>query len=276
MRRYLIHEDRVEYENGSSRRSILSGADPGTFTPLVDPVQPGFLGQHFAAKDRTSVWFTTMRVDGADPESFTYFHGGQCKWGTDRNHIYCFYMGGKPSMKRIKGDPRSFRFLVGEEPGPYMRQYALDDRHVYYYGRRVLGADPKTLRNLPKDTLARYFPPLEQEERTDSDFYRDAHHVFFQGRKLQEIDPDSFILFQYPGLGNRVCAIDKEHTYCVYLRKIPGASVSGTSLLRLTREEVASEAVYGQIRDYLSRWTGLVDYWFNRDPSWKVHNPEGA
>jgi hypothetical protein len=95
-----------------------------------------------------------------------------------------------------------------------VRQYALDDRHVYYYGRIVKSADPKPFRNLPIDHLTSAAQAEQANEASiRNDFFRDDTYIYFYGRKLKEVDAASFILFQYPGFAN-IYGIDKEHAYC--------------------------------------------------------------
>ena len=97
---YTVIDNQVYYEHHYTGCTLLTGADAPTFTALLDPVVTGyFAGWHFAAKDQATVWFMNRPVIGADPATFTYYWGGQCHWGIDHQHIYCFYVGRKPSYK---------------------------------------------------------------------------------------------------------------------------------------------------------------------------------
>lgn len=203
---YTIIDQQVYYEHHYTGRTLLTDADAHTLAPLVDPVMTGyFAGWHFAAKDQTTVWFMNRPVTEADPATFTYYWGGQCHWGVDQRHIYCFYIGSQPSYKVIKtANPECFCFLPDEAPGAYARQYALDDKHVYYYGRRVLKARPAHFRNISKDQLHEGF--------AESDYYCDGQAVFFRGKRVAGADPATLRVFHLPGLGHAVYAFD-QHTF---------------------------------------------------------------
>jgi hypothetical protein len=263
---YTRNDNRIEYEHHYTGRHFLMDVDLSTFTPLTDPIVTGyFSGWHFAAKDRNSVWFMTQRLDEVDPASFRYFFGGQCHWGIDHKRIYCFYPGKKPKAKIIRsGDPQSFRFLNDEPYSAYMRRYALDDKHVYYHGRIVRSADPRTFGNIAKDCLLLSGQPEHNnEERSRSDFYRDDTSVFFWGRKLKEVDAASFIVFQ--DAGGTIYAIDKEHAYCSYGTTLPERAISNTPLGLLPMSDVKTENRFRQVRDYVASRTDLNGYWFSED-----------
>lgn len=200
---YTIVNHQVYYEHHYTRRTQLNEVGVDTFIPLVDSAVTGyFAGWHFAAKDQATVWFMNCPVTGADPATFTYYFGGQCHWGVDHQYIYCFYVARKPAYKVIKtADSTRFHFLPNEPPGAYMRQYALDGKHVYYYGRRVLKARPDHFVNLQKDQL--------QEGFADSDYYRDDRAVFFRGKMVKDASPATFRVFHLPGLGHEVYGFDQ-------------------------------------------------------------------
>lgn len=232
---YTIEGDRVFYTHHYVGRCLLDGADAASFTTLTDPTVVGTDKQnaHYAGKDRTSVWFMSTRIDGADVASFRYFHGGQCKWGADASHLFCLYVDGRPSVKVVKSkEVDSLRFL--DEPrGAYMRQYALTDRRVYYYGRWVRGADPRTFRRMLKDRPG--------EGSALSDFHRDDRCAYLHGRKLDGVDPDELVIFHMPGLGHEVYAFVGDQVYVA--DSIPMTRLSPADLNRLQHRDV---------RDYLS------------------------
>jgi hypothetical protein len=241
--RYTINGDRVEYEHHYTGRQLLTGADSRTFTVLDDPAMKGyFAGWHFAAKDRDSVWFMSRKLEGADPATFKYYFGGQCQWGTDRDRIYCFYLSAKPSFKAISsGDPESFRFLEDEPEGAYMRQYALDAKHVYYYGRRVAKARPRQFENVAKDQL--------EEGFATSDYYWGSGSVFFAGKRVAAADPSTIRAFHLPGLGHNVYAFDQAAFFHAGQRLADPAV-----LIQENREIAAYVAARPELRDaYWSR-----------------------
>ena len=205
---YTVIDNQVYYEHHYTGRTLLAGADAKTLAPLSDPVVTGyFAGWHFAAKDRATVWFMNRPVLDADPMTFTYYWGGQCHWGVDQRYIYCCYVSSKPSVKVIKtGNPTHFRFLPEETLGAYTRQYALDGKYVYYYGRRVLKARPEHFCNIPKDQLHEGF--------AGSDYYRDDQAVFWRGKRVTAADPATLRVFHLPGLGHEVYAFDQHAFYC--------------------------------------------------------------
>lgn len=131
-----------------------------SFTNIITPAIQFWLARMFIASASSSIrqsisWFMNRRIDGADPASFRGYYGGQCKWGSDHSHVWCFYVAAHPKVKPLtKADPSSFGFLI-EEFSPYVRQYARDARYVYYYGRRVLGAEPGSFCSYEQD----YFVP---------------------------------------------------------------------------------------------------------------------
>src|SRR5262245_40319029 len=165
---YRFQNGSVIHQHHYTGETILADVDIGSFRIIVDSTiyqSPGlearFAGRpvdiqndYFAA-DRNSVWFMNRRIDGADPTSFRGYYGGQCKWGSDHSRVWCFYVDAKPKVKSMpKADPSSFGFLI-EDFSPYVRQYARDARYVYYYGRRVLGAEPGNFSSYEQD----YFLP---------------------------------------------------------------------------------------------------------------------
>jgi DKNYY family len=257
--RYSIERGQVFYTHHYVGKRLLAEADAATFTPLIDPIQartqqPDW---HFAGKDRTSVWFMHTRIDDAAAASFRFFHGGQCRWGADDSHIFCLYVSERPRVKVVKAIAAGGLRFLDEPVGAYMRQYALTNQRVYFYGRWVRGADPVTFRNIPKDRL--------DEPPEPSGVYRDDRFAYYFGRKLEGIAPDDLLVFHPPTSMSRVYAIDRDGVYCVdATSRTKGRDVSGTPMTRLTHEEVRTEPRYQPVRDYLARRTDLTDYWFNR------------
>ncbi len=256
--RYSIEGNRVFYTHHYTGRQELHGADASTFVPLQDPIVEGTNREdwHFAGKDRASVWFMTRRIEEADASSFRYFHGGQCKWGADQSHVFALYVSDKPRAKVAKSKVSQSLHFLDEPFGAYMRTYALTEQRVYYYGRWVRGADPKTFRTILVDRSGQ--PPGR------SGVYRDDRFAYYYGRKLAEIDPDALIIFQ-PASSNRRYATDREQVYSVgSTTRTPGRDISGTPMTRITHAEVRAEPRYQPVRDYLARRTDLTDYWFSR------------
>lgn len=245
---YTIEDGQVFYTHHYVGRQRLEGADPATFTPATDPIVAGTDKEdwHFAGKDHTSVWFMHVPIPVADAASFRYFHGGQCKWATDRAHIFCLYVDARPRVKVVKTKtPAGFRFA--DEPfGAYMRQYARDDRRVYFYGRLVRGADPRSFRPLPEDRFDE--PPIPSE------VYRDERAVFYVGREIVGVRPDDLVVFHAPSPMSRLYALDRDRAY----------RVDGGRFDPITPDELATRPQLQDVRDYLARRSDLSGYWFNR------------
>jgi len=158
---YRLKNGSVIHQHHYTGHTILAGADVHSFRIIVDPTiyqlpgvdarfagKPADIENDWFAADSNSVWFMNRRIDGADPASFRGYYGDQCKWVSDHSHVWCFYVAAHPKVKLLpKADPSSFGFLI-EEFSPYVRQYARDARYVYYYGRRVLGAEPATRKTI--------------------------------------------------------------------------------------------------------------------------------
>jgi len=203
---YRLENSSVIHQHHYTGETILAGADVHSFRMIVDSTiyqTPGvaarFAGKpvdiqndYFAA-DRNSVWFMNRRIDGADPASFRGYYGGQCKWGSDHSRVWCFYVAANPKVKPMpKADPSSFGFLI-EDFSPYVRQYARDARYVYYYGRRVLGAEPSSFSSYEQD----YFLPNDPVRfpfKSRSWYYHCAtsNAVWYAGRQLKHADAATF------------------------------------------------------------------------------------
>jgi DKNYY family len=190
---YMASADGVVFKHHYVGTQRLEHADPASFMPIADSTLADFEPPYFAGKDEESVWFMHKKVPGADPQSFEYFHGGQCKWGRDRAHLYCFYVDRIPKIKVMKSkclEAFGFFHEHGDFLGPYMRQYAHDAHYVYYYGRRVRGARPQTFCRLRKDGLSKGF--------TLSDYYAGERAVYYRGRELLGADPTCARVFYLP------------------------------------------------------------------------------
>jgi DKNYY family len=203
---YRLENRSVIHQHHYTGETILADADVHSFRVIVDStiyqspgVEARFAGKpvdiqnDWFAADSNSVWFMNRRIDGADPASFRGYYGGQCKWGSDRSRVWCFYVDANPKVKPMpKADPSSFDFLF-EDFSPYVRQYARDARYVYYYGRRVLGAEPGSFCSYEQD----YFLPNDPVRfpfKSRSNYYHCAtsNAVWYAGRQLKHADAATF------------------------------------------------------------------------------------
>lgn len=92
--------------------------------------------------------------------------------------------------RRIKeADAATFEVLTLDE------YYAKDQTHVFFHGKVVVGANPKT--------FAAVKPPVDASEpHASSDrsplYWRDAQHVYFNGKPMEGAEATSFVHFSGP------------------------------------------------------------------------------
>ncbi len=130
---------------------ILSGADPATFTPVLQV--PGAIagcGTSYA-KDKGHVYFGDQVIGGADVSTFRpviqmtdILDHDFSAYMKDSNHVY--YAG----QIIADADPQtfsiitSFEIATGTGSGASPTWYAKDSEHVYDQGQVVVGADPSS------------------------------------------------------------------------------------------------------------------------------------
>jgi hypothetical protein len=127
--------------------SILPAADAVSFVPIYS--QPPSTRLSFG-KDGKNVFFDNELIPAADPATFEIVElssGVPTEYQKDKNTVYfcgddcnpVITGGGIPAP--VSGaDPATFDSL----PGAQFTSFAGDHEHVYYYGKIVYGADPKT------------------------------------------------------------------------------------------------------------------------------------
>jgi hypothetical protein len=208
---YRLENGSIIHQHHYTGETILADVDLDSFRIILDPTihqSPGLdawfggkpvdIRNDWFAADRRAVWFMNRRIDGADPASFRGYYGGQCKWGSDHSRVWCFYVAAKPGVKPMpKADPSSFGFL-NEDFSSYVRQYARDARYVYYYGRRVLGAEPGRFSSYEQDHFLVPDDPARFRLKPRSDYYHCAtsNAVWYAGRQLKHADAASFRAIQ--------------------------------------------------------------------------------
>ena len=228
MNNYVIKENEVVYVDYNDRELLLDGVDLATFEVLDDKTLSESdleelrkkynnyaLGKtRWAAKDKNSVWAQELKIQGADPETFEFYLGGQCDWGQDKNGGYCFYSYGKNRIKPITLTG-FLQFFKNDRLGGYMRMYAHDDKYVYYYGRRCRGATSNDCRYLIQEDVDIITNTLTGEKYEDLDCVVSNNIVFYYGKVLKDADGATAMGFSIdePGQPSLYVIIDKNTIY---------------------------------------------------------------
>jgi len=167
------------------------------------------------AKDDRTVWFGNQPVPGADPESFVYYHGGECAWGQDKNQLYCFFEKGRHNIKTIKSkNPASFGFFDFPETIGYLRMYAFDEHHVYHLGQRVRKADPNAFRPLTKKIYS-LDRQLITHSYPSSAYYTSENNLYYHGKPIVGADGYTahLVSLEKAGQAKYLIAYDQHHFY---------------------------------------------------------------
>ncbi|TDO23801.1 DKNYY domain-containing protein [Pedobacter duraquae] len=124
--RYSITEKQIYFNEPGAGYFLLKNADPATFQPLKDPAYQGTM-----AKDIRHVFFKEELVAGLNPATTTYLGNNFCKDGSK-----VFY-----ADKLISNaDAATFTRLGG--------YYAFDKNNLYYKQHSMAGADVKSLHHV--------------------------------------------------------------------------------------------------------------------------------
>lgn len=167
---YFIDKDHVLY-----KARILKGANPKTFRllkegyacddkmvyhvakaiPNSDPKSFEIIDGNFA-RDKNTLYLEWQIVEGANPAGFKYLK---------KNRIIMYHTDGKSVFNRTKkmvgADLDSWEYI-----GYF---YSKDKNHVYYSGRKVIGADPNT------------FEESSNKKVFDA---QDANHKYKTGKRI--------------------------------------------------------------------------------------------
>jgi hypothetical protein len=194
---YVIENSQVYFYDGS-KNIIVVEADPNTFECLQ--AYRGSKVGRFYGKDDQHVYFGTSIIEGADPDTFSFFTWEY--YTKDANHVYV-------NGKILEGaDPNTFEFLVangapirydgGSGPTKYYGQdenskylneirfdkltfvdmgggYVKDKDKVYFFNREIEEADPATF-----------------ECVTSGIYFKDKNHVYYETAILKDADPSTF------------------------------------------------------------------------------------
>jgi len=176
-------------------------------------------------------------LEESDPKTFRILKnhsGSDTEYGMDANHLY------HEGTLLEKGNTDSVLVL-----NSHFYDIIKTKISIYYEGEKVKGADPATFSlydNYAKDTKGCFYfnalrvslfacdpesfkplsypNPLDPKISMDSDYAKDRTSVFWQGTRIRNADPESFLLDEdrkdcpYPG----ACARDKSS---VYLSGVP-------------------------------------------------------
>nr|WP_086940156.1 DKNYY domain-containing protein [Thaumasiovibrio occultus] len=103
----------------------------------------------------------------------------------DEQYLYC----------RLRGTRRAIDGALVALSDKNNAEYAFDDQHVYFFGKRIKGAD--------KASFAKVANAKEQ-------FFRDKSYVYFYGKRIDGADPETFVEVN----SFFADAIDKHRAYC--------------------------------------------------------------
>lgn len=162
---------------------VLTEADVKTFRVISDQY----------AKDKSTVYYRGMKIDGADSETFEYLcaaneyrNGSRVQRGEfakDKNRIY-------HDVNYFEDfNPSRFAF-VGEECGSYLT----DGKHVYsiFYD---FHSSTKGFQSRPIP----YLPDVDPDsfEVLDENYSRDNRRVFYRGTYVLGIEKGTFTILDY-------------------------------------------------------------------------------
>lgn len=139
----------------------VQGADPSTFVPF----QKWWIG----GRDRNNTFINTETFggfkisNGIDINTYKQLSYGVCK---DTNNVY-YVLGDKNNYSILEGaDPNSAIALMTN----HIDCYVVDKNAVYYDGKKIVGADPKTF-----DTIH------EESKNLDA---RDKNKSYYKGKAI--------------------------------------------------------------------------------------------
>ena len=153
------------------------------------------LGDSGYAKDSQHVYHGGDILEAADPDTFRLIEGYEDWYATDGSHVFI------RGFEKDELDPKSLVIIN--------QNYAKDSDTVWLTLRFdpagvIPNADPRTFEILPiKGTQAGTFAPIESE------WSRDATHVYFLNSLLPDADPKTFV-----ALSGRL-GKDISHVYCM-------------------------------------------------------------
>jgi hypothetical protein len=195
--KYVIDGSRVSYLDDYyfNKPQPMPEADAASFQSVGD----------WFAKDRRHVFFLYRVVEGADPDSFAVLGGYNSHWAKDKARAYYF----SPSKAAGNMWPIESESLDSFEilPNGKFAEYARDREAIYYFGKRVRGADAATFAILPSDRMG------EVADAYSYHFAKDAKRIYFDGKPLKDADYASFKVVHAPGTGNREYGVDVAAAY---------------------------------------------------------------
>lgn len=179
-RHYWSMKDGAVYFSGTGTAKKLRACDVGSFEVFNN-------AGSLLCRDRNHVYHGNTLISAIDRDSFVHVGGNYWR---DQNTVYCEH---ETSVKPLQGcDAASFRFVGAD--------YAADDFHAYYAGRKLKSNQPRHLRLL-SDVYASddgnvFFDgavlhgadPATWQRIANGGFSRDCNNVFFGARKLPRVD----------------------------------------------------------------------------------------
>jgi hypothetical protein len=207
----VFPEGQLRCYYGVDKNAVFVTNSVGTYKLQADPLTFRLLDNagRFAC-DKESVFFVSVKIPGADPQSFKRLSGD---FSVD---AHCAYLG----HLKLEADPKTFeatspgyiRVRWGGhgkfEEQPFTQGWNRDANNVYFGTKRFDKADPSTFQDLG---FAHYA--------------KDKYNVYIEDKIIKNADPNTFEIIgrkylnyfesnlQHP-IGHGPLARDKNHFYC--------------------------------------------------------------
>lgn len=145
---------------------------------------PKLINSSFYIKGGDEIFYQTDKIVNADAETFEIVEHPTAHKIIKGEPARIFYARDAKNVyykgKRIpEADPRSFKVY----DVPYYQEYAHDDMHVYIDGEVIIGADPATFTVLKKQPY---------EGCGNGTFGKDKNAVYYRTNKIEGADVDTF------------------------------------------------------------------------------------
>ena len=176
--RYAVDKTSVFFDS-----KIIKGSDGPSFSVLKNTTLAYVKNKTLYAKDKNQVYFRGQVIPQANPEMFTVFATSVNDISKDNQHVF-------NGLNIIEGtDPQSFE-LFERNVLDFDSPYTKDKNFVYYLFKPIENADPGSFSHV-----------------SGTNYYRDKHHIFYEGEILLGVDLDTFEVTGYYD------AKDKDYIY---------------------------------------------------------------
>lgn len=171
-------------------RSVMQSVDPAGFEVLSDTYARSDLyvwkyatGSNWSHELGPRDGIRGVLLDGVDPTSFRIVDEYD-RYVADKAHVY--YLTWEGALKVEDADPITFEMLDGS--GAY---YSRDADNLFFLNQVVIGADPNSVEFVQDAHLSIGAPP----------YVRDKSGVYYQGRRIEGVDPETFAPLNTTGRG---------------------------------------------------------------------------